>query len=180
LHAFNAFFSSPALTCAGVGFDFSGLLDTMLPAPKNVALDGAPKTEGCSNGAGLHDAADPHSSGRDDSDRAHGEPVVHSCASYTSTAVSTSVPTSCSRVVKNASPPVPLASRNVDGPAATPEEINPTQAPVAALNVALVELQFPTPAGSNSYTSKLPFVSCGTNPSLLFMNNRPLSNSDRE
>jgi hypothetical protein len=83
-------------------------------------------------------------------------------------------------VKKNTSPPPSLASKNPDSSDDAPEEINDTQPPDPALNVALDTEQLPTPSGSNSYTSSWPFTSCGTSASLLSKNNRPLSDNKRD
>src|SRR5580692_10183063 len=166
----------------------------MFPAPENVALDGKPKSAGCGSGAALHDASVSHGGGDTVTGR-HGDALVHSCASYTSYAVS---PSCCARracVMKNTSPPVSEASRNHEGSLEVPEEIKPTQPALSSparpsttklraglkttlpLVLALEHACSPagTPSGSYSYTSSLPSTSCGTSESTLSKNSRPAS-----
>ena len=52
------------------------------------ALGGAPKIAGCGEGAALHESPVSHGGAAVAGADRHGEPLVHSCASYTSSAVS--------------------------------------------------------------------------------------------
>jgi hypothetical protein len=145
-----------------------------LPAPVNVALAGAPNTDGCCEGALLHESL-VEQTGGDANGVTHGETLVHSCASYTSAEVSLSSSESFAVVRKNTSWPLLLTSRNADSSPELPEEINPTQPPDPGLNPGAELVQLPTPTGSYSYTSCVPLTSCGTSASLLLKNTRPLS-----
>src|SRR5258708_1282783 len=95
-HALNA----RASLCArldGLALRFTtGPVDPAVtfPAPENVALDGDPKTDGCGEGAALHESAVAHGGGTAAATGKHGATPVHSCASYTSSAVSKSCDTS--------------------------------------------------------------------------------------
>jgi hypothetical protein len=97
-----------------------------LPVPENVALDGAPKIAGCGEGAALHESPLEHGGGVIVA-LEHGAAAEHTCASYTSSDVSTSCDTSLDAVRKNTSSPVSLASRKADSSADVPEETNDTQ-----------------------------------------------------
>jgi hypothetical protein len=81
--------------------------------------------------------------------------------------------------MKNTSPPVALASKNPDSAEDVPAETDDTQPPDVCTNVTLDAVQLPIPSGSNSYTSWVPFTSCGTSASLLLKNTRPSSNNAR-
>ena len=65
--AFKALVSSFALTCAAVGFAGGAaggdVSVVRLPGPENVALAGAPKTDGCGAGAARQASADTHAGG---------------------------------------------------------------------------------------------------------------------
>jgi hypothetical protein len=76
-HAFSAF----ASFCAFVGGFVVVVGGARLPAPENVALDGAPKIGGCGVGAGLQEASVAHGGGCTAEVGMHGEALVHSCAS---------------------------------------------------------------------------------------------------
>jgi len=139
-----------------------------LPVPETASLEGAPKIDGCANGAALHADADTHSGDAAGAGNGHDDCAEHSCASYTFSVLPSACGTSFSAVVKKTSPPVSLASKNADSPNATPEEISDTQPPELTPTVESDSSQLPTPTGSYSYTSSLPLVSCDTNASLLF------------
>jgi hypothetical protein len=81
LHAFKAFDNF----CVRVS-DFTALAGAepagmMFPAPENVALDGAPKIDGCGVGAALHASPFVHGGGTSAACGAHGAETEHSCAS---------------------------------------------------------------------------------------------------
>jgi hypothetical protein len=52
-----------------------------LPCPVKVALDGDPKIDGCGSEADRQEVVDWHGGDDDDPGGAHGELLVHSCAS---------------------------------------------------------------------------------------------------
>jgi hypothetical protein len=86
-HAFNALASFCARV-EGLGLAAGVLVSgVMFPAPENVSLEGAPKNAGCGVGDGLHASPVSHGGGVVAAVE-HGDSAVHSCASYTSTAVS--------------------------------------------------------------------------------------------
>src|ERR1700677_4174616 len=98
-----------------------------------------------------------------------------------SSEVSRSCGTSFSAVRKKTSSPLSLASRKADSSGDVPEEIRPTQPPVAVLYVEepVVQESFGGGsetlfAGSYSYTSSWLLTSCGTSASLELKNRRPL------
>jgi hypothetical protein len=78
-------FNARASFCARVndlGLTAGGEEDdpTTFPTPTNVALAGAPKIDGCGDGAALHESPELH--GGEDTDGAtHGTEAEHSCAS---------------------------------------------------------------------------------------------------
>ncbi len=94
--------------------------------PWNVALDGAPKIDGCGSGAARHPSAVSHTGGTSAS-AGHGDTLVHSWASYNEAPVSMLPDTKCAAVKKNTSPPDALASINADSSPEVPDEINATQ-----------------------------------------------------
>src|SRR5581483_5944315 len=96
---------------------------------------------GCGVGAALQASPVLHGGGCVAATGGQGEAPMHSCASYTSSAVSVSCAASWASVRKNTSPPFSLASTNADSSGEVPEETRPTQPPERSLKVAPVDAQ---------------------------------------
>lgn len=58
-----------------------GADEDRLPAPENVALDGEPNTDGCGDGAALHESPVEQTGGATGTEAKQGAPGLHSCAS---------------------------------------------------------------------------------------------------